>query len=89
VSKTVPNYRKITDWGYSRQGDGAHIGSTRVGVSGRENCTISFMVRIFRQYYSGDQIKQDEIGGTCSTNRIEEEILVGKPKVKRIFGKHM
>jgi len=47
------------------------------------------MVRIFRQYYSGDQIKQDEMGGTCSTSRIEEEILVGKPKVKRIFGKHM
>jgi hypothetical protein len=46
------------------------------------------MVRIFRQYYSGDQIKQEKMGGTCSTNGIEEEILVGKPNVKRIFGKH-
>jgi hypothetical protein len=46
------------------------------------------MVRIFRQYYSGDQIKQDEMGGTCSTNRKEEEILVGQPTIKRIFEKH-
>ena len=28
------------------------------------------------------------MGGTCSTNRIEDEILVGKATVKRIFGKH-
>jgi hypothetical protein len=60
----------------------------RVKLVTCENCTISFMVRIFRQYYSGNQIKQDEMGGTCSTNRIEEEILVGQPKIKRIFGKH-
>jgi hypothetical protein len=93
VSITLPNYRKITDWSYSKQGNGADIGSTRVGVRGRETCHLrelhnSFMIRIFRQYYSGDQIKQDEMGGTCSMNRIVEEILVGKPKVERILRKH-
>jgi hypothetical protein len=46
------------------------------------------MVRIFRQYYSGYQIKQNGMGGTRSTNRTEEEILVGKLKSKGIFGKY-
>jgi len=40
VSKTVPNYRKITDWGYSRQGGGTDIGSTKAGVSERETCHL-------------------------------------------------
>jgi hypothetical protein len=39
------------------------------------------------KYYSGDQIKEDEMEGACSTYRGEMHyrFLVGKPEGKRPF----
>jgi len=73
MSKTVPNYRKITgairDKGTRQTLDLRGLAWVGGKLVTWENCTISFMVRIFRQYYSGDLIKLGEMGGTCSTNR--------------------
>ena len=43
--------------------------------------------------FSGDQIKKKEMGGPCSTYGGEERrgayrVLVGKPKEKRLLGRH-
>jgi len=44
----------------------------------------------FTRYYSDNQIKEDEIGGACSTRGKDEKvcsILVGKPEGKRPLGR--
>jgi hypothetical protein len=43
---------------------------------------------LITMYYYGDQIKQNEIGRSCSTHgggRNAEKILVGTPRGKRPF----
>ena len=35
------------------------------------------MVLLFAKYYSCDQIGEDEIGGACGTNSIEEKFIQG------------
>jgi hypothetical protein len=40
--------------------------------------------------YYNDQVKEDEVGKPCSTNKVEEKcitILVGKPEGKRPLGR--
>jgi hypothetical protein len=43
------------------------------------------------KYYSGDQIKKNEMGGACGTYGGQEgarRVFVGKPEVRRPFGRH-
>jgi hypothetical protein len=55
-----------------------------------EDCIMkSFIICMLHKYYSGDQIKEDKIGGRCSTHGRDEKynILVGKPEGKRLLGR--
>lgn len=49
----------------------------------------SFVIRrlLLAKYYSGDQIKQGEIGGACGTRGEEEKCIqgLGKPEINRLF----
>jgi hypothetical protein len=47
----------------------------------------SFITCTLHQYYSGDQIKEDEMGGACSTHGRDEKCIQyfgGKPEGKRL-----
>jgi hypothetical protein len=37
----------------------------------------SFVALLLAEYYSGDQIGEDERGGACSTNSIDEKFIQG------------
>ena len=48
------------------------------------------MVVLLTQYYLGDQIEKNEMGGACSTygeTRGKYRVLVGKPEEKRPLGR--
>ena len=39
------------------------------------------------KYFSGDQIKEDEVGGACSTYEGKGGVLVGNPECKAPLGR--
>ena len=48
------------------------------------------MICIPHKYFSGDQIKKNEMSWACGTYRRQErcmQVLVGKPEGKRQFGR--
>jgi hypothetical protein len=50
-------------------------------------------IRLVTKYYLGDKIKNNKMGGVCSTCEGEERgganrVLVGKPEVKIEFERH-
>ena len=59
-----------------------------------EKTTEHYIVRrsvLLTQYFSGDKIEKNEMGGACSTYERERrsvyKVLVGKPEVKRPPGR--
>jgi hypothetical protein len=56
-----------------------------------EHCIVrSLMICTFTQYFSGDQIEKNEIGGACSAYGGEESVymvLVGEPERKKSRGR--
>jgi len=40
----------------------------------RRQTMRSFITRTLQTYYSGDHIKEDEMGGTCSTDGRDEKL---------------
>jgi hypothetical protein len=51
----------------------------------------SFVAWALHQIFNGDQVKENETGGACTTHvgqmRNAYKVLGGKPEVKRIFGR--